>query len=152
MIIPDANLLIYAYQYGSAHHPLAKKWWAGCLSGSELVGLPEVILFAFLRLSTSTRVFDPPFRLEEAWDHMTSWLQQSNVEVLRPGQSHVQEVVHLLRVAGATGNLVTDAQLAAIAIEYHALLHTTDADFLRFPGLRWFNPFTGRKTENPHAR
>jgi predicted nucleic acid-binding protein len=65
------------------------------------------------------------------------------VQIIQPGDGHTDRVLDLLQQAGVGGNLVTDAQLAALAIEHHAVLHTADTDFLRFPGVRWFNPITG---------
>ena len=87
----------------------------------------------------------------EAAGHVRSWFAQPCVQALPPGAGHVQEVFNLLETIGAAGNLVTDAQLAALAIEYGAVLHTADTDFLRFPGLRWFNPLTGTDGKSPRA-
>ena len=79
----------------------------------------------------------------ETAKHIRSWIAQPVVRILEPPVSHVEEVLELLETLGTAGNLVTDAQIASLAIEHNAILHTADADFLRFPGLRWFNPITG---------
>src|SRR5438309_1206857 len=71
-----------------------------------------------------------------------SWLAQPVVQVIDPGPDHVGRVLKLLERLGTGANLVTDAQIAALAIEQGAILHTADADFQRFPGLRWLNPIT----------
>lgn len=81
--------------------------------------------------------------MAQAAGHIRSWLAQPNVELILPGDGHTERVLDLLQQTGTAGNLVTDAQLAALAIEQQAILHTADADFLRFPGVRWFNPITG---------
>lgn len=148
MIIPDVNLLLYAYNPSCADHAKTARWWSDCLSGTEPVGLPHVVLFAFIRIATRPIAFDPPLAIADAADHVRAWLAQPNVQILLPGDGHLDRVLDLLQQIGTAGNLVTDAQLAAFAIEHHAVLHTADTDFLRFPGLRWHNPITGINSES----
>ena len=143
MIIPDVNLLLYAYDSSSPFHAKASAWWQTCLSGTEPIGIPHVIIFAFMRISTSPRVFQNPMTASEAAGHIRSWLKQPQVEVLETGAKHVEQTLQLLEHIGTGGNLVTDAQIAALAIEYESVLNTTDTDFMRFPNLRWRNPLTG---------
>lgn len=140
MIIPDVNLLIYAYDAGSVSHAQAAGWWQKCLSGTEPVGLPLVVVFGFMRLATNARVFHNPMTPAEASGHIRSWLAQPVVQLMEPRSDHVEQVLELLETLGSAGNLVTDAQIAALAIEHGAVLHTADTDFLRFTGLRWMNP------------
>jgi toxin-antitoxin system PIN domain toxin len=142
MIVPDTNLLLYAYDSASPFHARAAAWWEQCLSGTELVGLPKVVVFGFVRVGTSARVFQRPMTPGEAAGHVRSWLGQTVVQVLESGPSHIEHVLMLLEGLGAAGHLVTDAQIAAIAIDHNAVLHTADADFVRISGLRWFNPIT----------
>ena len=143
MIVPDINLLLYTYDAASPFHAKASAWWEECLSGSETVGLPPVVLFGFMRISTNTRVFKNPMTPAEASQHVRSWLAQPVVQILEPPIDHIEHVLKLLETLGTAGNFVTDAQLAALAIDHGAVLHTADSDFLRFRGLRWFNPITG---------
>ena len=143
MIIPDINLLLYAYDSASPIHKAAVAWWQESLSGTEPVGLPRVVIFGFVRIGTNPRAFQRPMTAGEAASHVRDWLAQPSVQVLDSGPRHVEQVLKLLEGMGTAGNLVTDAQIAAAALEYDAILHTTDTDFLRFPGLRWFNPITG---------
>ena len=143
MILPDVNLLLYAYDTTSPLNVQAARWWQQCLSGTEPVGLPVVAIFGFVRIGTNPRVIQNPMTPAEAAGHVRSWLEQSVVQVLDPGPQHAEHVLKLLEIVGTAGNLVTDAQLAALTIEHGAVLHTADADFIRFPGLRWFNPITG---------
>ena len=143
MIVPDINLLLYAYDSGSPFHTQAKAWWQQCLSGTEPVGLAQIVAFGFVRIGTSGRVFRNPMTAVEAAGHIRSWQSQPLVQLLEPRRDHVEQVLKLLETLGTAGNLVTDAQIAALAIEHGAVLHTADADFLRFRGLRWFNPITG---------
>lgn len=142
MIIPDLNLLLYAYDSSSAFHAKAVAWWQSCLSGSEPVGLPQVIVFGFLRIATNARVFANPMTPAEAAGHVRSWLEQPPVQVLEPSADHLGRVLQLLEKLGMAGNLVTDAQVADLAMDHDAVLHTSDTDFIRFRGLRWFNPIT----------
>jgi toxin-antitoxin system PIN domain toxin len=142
MIIPDVNLLLYAYDSSSPSHSKASIWWQNCLSGKEPIGIPQVTIFAFVRISTNARAFQNPFTASEAAGHVRSWLKQPQVQVLETGAPHIEQTLQLLEHIGTGGNLVTDAQIAALAIEYEAVLNTTDTDFMRFPKLRWRNPLT----------
>jgi toxin-antitoxin system PIN domain toxin len=142
MIIPDINLLLYAYDSDSPFHAKAAEWWEGCLSGSEPVGMPLVVLFGFIRIGTHPRVFQEPLTSVEISGIIQSWLAQPAVQILEAGADHLNTVLELLEDIGTAGNLVSDAQIAAFAIEYAAVLHTADSDFLRFPGLKWKNPLT----------
>jgi hypothetical protein len=143
MIVPDVNLLLYAYDATSPFHSKAAVWWRACLSGNEPIGLAPIVIFGFLRVGTSARAFRNPLSASEAIAHIRSWLRQPPVQVLNSSSDHAEHVLQLLENIGTAGNLVTDAQIAALAIEHEAIVHTSDADFLRFPGLRWFNPITG---------
>ena len=142
MIVPDVNLLLYAYDSTSPHHPLARDWWQAALSGNEGVGLTSISIFGFVRVGTNRRVFRNPMTAAEAVGHVRSWLNQPLVRILTPGPDHVLRVCDLLVSLSTAGNLVTDAQLAATAMEHNAVLHTADGDFSRFAGLQWFNPLT----------
>jgi len=140
MMIPDANVLLYAYDDASPFHSRAKEWWGDCLSGSEPVGLVAVVLFAFIRIGTSPKVFANPFTIREAAGHVQAWLQVPTTELLSVVRSDVDQALTWLSEAGAGGNLTTDAQIAAVAKRCRAEVHTADTDFARFPGVRWKNP------------
>ena len=141
MIVPDANLLLYAYDRDSPFHERSKTWWETCLSGQEPIGLTHPTLFAFLRIGTSSRVYANPMTLAEAAEHMRSWLARRVSRILDPPPDHTEQVLGLLAAAGGTaGNLVTDAQIAALAQSARAVVHTADRDFLRFPGIRCHFP------------
>jgi hypothetical protein len=112
--------------------------------------LPPVVVFGFVRIGTSARVFRNPMTPAEASAHVRSWLAQPVALIVEPGPDHIGQVLRLLETLGTAANLVTDAQIAALAVEQGAVLHTADADFLRFSGLRWFNPITG--TASSHLR
>ena len=140
MIIPDANLILYAYDSESPFHQEAVRWWSSLLSNQTPVGLCSVVIFAFMRLSTHSRVFSNPLTMQEAKKLITSWIKRPNVRLLVPGSNHIESVCSLLEQAGTAGNLVTDAQIAALAMEYGATIHTADTDFARFTKVEWKNP------------
>lgn len=141
MIVPDANLLLYAYDKSSVFHERAQAWLSDCLSGREPVGFTHPTIFAFLRIATNARAFASPLTLPEAAEHVESWLSRRVVQVLQPASSYVSDVVDLLKAAGgAGGNLVTDAQIAALATAHKAVVHTADRDFMRFAGIRCHFP------------
>lgn len=146
MIIPDINLLLYSYDTSSPSHLRAVAWWQQCLAGEEAVGFAPVVLFGFVRICTHARVFEHPMSSAEAVKHVRSWLEVPGTQILEPRREHVEQALNLLETLGTAGNLVTDAQIAALAIEYDAVLHTADSDFLRFSALRWFNPLTGARS------
>jgi toxin-antitoxin system PIN domain toxin len=143
MIVPDINLLLYAYDAASPSHAKAAAWWERCLSGKEPVGLLPGVVFGFVRIGTNPRAFQHPMTPREAAGHVRSWLEQPPVELLEPGSTHVDEVLRLLESLGTAGNLVTDAQIAAAVLHHGAVLHTADTDFIRFANLRWLNPISG---------
>jgi toxin-antitoxin system PIN domain toxin len=141
VIVPDANLLLYAYDSDSPFHERAKSWWQACLSGQEPVGLTHPTLFAFLRISTNAKIYTSPMTLAEAAGHLRSWLERRVSQVLAPAANHTDQVIGMLEAAGGTaGNLVTDAQIAVLAQSYRAVVHTADRDFLRFPDVRCHFP------------
>jgi toxin-antitoxin system PIN domain toxin len=141
MILVDANIPVYAEDQTSPHNAAARRWWDAALSGDQgSVGLCWPMLLAFIRLTTHSRVFKQPLTMEQAIGRVASWLEQPSTRVIGTTEAHWQILQSLLVKAKALGNLVTDAHLAALAIEHGCELYSTDADFSRFPGLRWRNP------------
>lgn len=142
MIVPDVNLLVYAYNQDAREHARARAWWEGLLGSSDAVGLPWAVSLGFIRLMTHPAVLVEPLDPRRAVAHVRSWLDQPNVEILDPGPRHLEVLGRLVGELGVAGNLTTDAHLAAIAIEHQCELHSNDADFARFSGLRWLNPLS----------
>jgi toxin-antitoxin system PIN domain toxin len=143
--LTDVNLLLYAVDESSPHHTRARSWLEQSLSESETFALAWSVLLAFVRLSTSARVFESPLELDEALDLVDSWLAQPSATVIHPTDRHSVLLRELLTPLGVAGNLTTDAHLAALAIEHGAELHSADADFSRFPRLRWVNPLAAAR-------
>jgi len=140
MIVPDVNLLLYAYNSDAPHHARAKSWWEDLLSSDEPVGLPWATMLGFIRLMTHRAVLLQPLPADEAVGHVRSWLGRPNVSVLEAGPRHLELLDTLFRATGTAGRLTTDTHLAALAIEHQCELCSNDADFGRFPGLSWRNP------------
>lgn len=144
MIVPDTNLLLYAHFERFPEHGRARAWWEALLSGDDDVGLALPVVFAFVRLASSRQLFDPPRSVEEVLLAVESWLGRPQVRVLPAGARSAEIAFRLLRESGGPGQLGTDAQIAAAAIEHGGELHSNDGDFARFPGLRWRNPLRER--------
>ena len=140
MIIVDANLLLYAHDAGSSHHAAARRWLEGTFSSDEPIGLAWAAVLAFLRVGTNPRLRRDAPTLEEASAIVAGWLERPNVALLNPGERHWEILRDLMTKGQARGPLVTDAHLAALAIEHGCTLATTDRDFARFPGLKFFSP------------
>ena len=144
MILVDANILLYAEDSLNAQHIKAREWWDAQLSGTGLVCLDWTIISAFIRIGTNRRIFKSPLSLEEAIQLVQSWLDQPCTRLIHPTERHWTIFQQMLVRGKATANLVTDAHLAALAIEHGCELNSTDADFSRFPDLKWKNPL-GKK-------
>ena len=142
MILVDANILLYAEDQLSPRHAAARSWWDAQLSGASPVCLCWTVLAAFVRIGTNPRVFEHPLSLDQAASRVQSWLDQPCMRIVRPTERHWTVFRNMLLEGQASGNFVTDAHLAALAVEHGCELISTDADFSRFPGLRWNNPLT----------
>ncbi len=140
MIFVDANLLIYAVDSDSPHHPEARRWLEHLLSSEEPVRFPWVALLAFLRITTRDGILARPLNPSEALEYVDSWLDQPYASAVGPGTNHWAVLRNLLRAVGTAANLTSDAHVAALALEHGATLHSTDNDFRRFPGIDYVNP------------
>lgn len=140
MIIIDANLLLYAYNSSASLYASARSWLEDIISRPEPFGIPWVTALAFLRISTNARAFPAPFSSLEATSIISEILKQPASFIPQPGEHHWKILSELLITAQVTGPLVSDAHLAALALEHGATLMSTDRDFSRFPGLKFRNP------------
>ena len=140
MKLIDANLLIYAANARAPKHDATRDWLNRTLSASETVALPWAVLLAFVRITTNAKIMVPPLATSEALGYVEDWLALECVIVPTPTKRHVALLRELLAATGVGGNLVSDAHLAALAIEHGATLCSCDSDFARFPGLEWIDP------------
>jgi toxin-antitoxin system PIN domain toxin len=140
VILVDANLLIYAIDSDSPQHERARPWLERVLSGAAPVGLPWIVILAFVRITTREGIMRRPLALVDALAYVDSWLEQPCVEIIAPGERHWPILRRLLEATGTAGNLTSDAHIAALALERGAAVCSTDHDFARFPGIRHVNP------------
>ena len=143
MILVDANLLIYAASRTFPQHRPAKGWLDRQLTDASRVGIAWQSIVAFLRVMTSPRILQFPLSMADAWAEVVAWLEADPAWVPQATDRHSDVLGSLLAVPGIRGNLVHDAELAALAIEHGLLLCSSDGDFARFPGLSWQNPLLG---------
>ena len=141
MILPDVNVLLYAFREDCVDHARYRGWLDGVVNGDEAYGMSPQVLCSVARMATHPRIFVSPSRLEGAMAFARALLEQPHCTVVQPGSRHFSIFEDLCRAALASGNLVQDAWFAALAVESGCEWITTDGDFARFPGLRWRRPF-----------
>lgn len=136
----DANLLVFAVREESPFHVKARNWLTDQLNGERRVGIPWQSLAAFLRITTNPRIYERPLEPIAAWTYVEGWLADDLVWTPAPTPRHAQVLGDLIKHHQPRGNLVTDAQLAALAIEHGLEVCSADTDFARFTEIRWNNP------------
>jgi toxin-antitoxin system PIN domain toxin len=141
VILPDVNVLLYAFRSDSINHSGYRDWLERVVEGDEAYGMSPQVLSSVVRIATHPRIYAAPSRLEEALSFARVLLEQPTCTMVQPGPRHFSIFEDLCRKAAATGNLVQDAWLAALAVESGSEWITTDGDYARFPGLRWRRPF-----------
>jgi toxin-antitoxin system PIN domain toxin len=139
-MIVDANVLLYAVDASSPFHRSARDWLETSLNEPVRVGLPWASLLAFQRISTHPRASARPLTPHEAWSFVAEWLDADATWVPVPGERHAEILSGLIVAGDLRGNLVTDAHLAALAIEHGVGVCSADSDFARFPQISWVNP------------
>ncbi len=141
MVLPDVNVLVYAHRAESPDHPRYARWLTELASGRQPFALSDLVCSAFLRIVTIPGLWTPPTELPAGTAFLRNLRARSNCRPLRPGPENWEIFTRLCEGADARGKLVSDAYHAALAIEHGCELVTADADFARFPGLRWRHPF-----------
>jgi toxin-antitoxin system PIN domain toxin len=140
MILPDVNVLIYAFREDLLQHALCRRWIAAVVSSDARFGLSPLVLGAVVRITTNPRAFRTPSAIEEAFGFCEDLLGQPHCQVVEPGDRHWDIFRRLCIEADIRGPRVTDAWFAALAIEWGCEWVTLDRDYARFPGLRWQLP------------
>lgn len=138
MQLPDVNVLIYAHREDAPEHDRYAAWLRALTATDEPFAVAEIVLAGFLRIVTNSRIFDPPTPMASAITFCQRLVEWPRAVMIAPGRGHWDIFIGLS--AGIQGALVSDAYLAALAIEHGCELITTDSDFARFPGLRWRHP------------
>jgi toxin-antitoxin system PIN domain toxin len=144
VILPDLNILLYAYNPFAKQHEPARKWWESKLAGDEIIGLPNEVILGFVRIATHPKLGSATVPLPAVKRVVLDWLAHPGGRVLLPREDHAAKVIDLMERAGVSGALASDASLAVHAIEHRATLFSNDADFARFPSLQWENPLDRR--------
>lgn len=139
-MIVDANVLLYAVDAGSQFHEPARDWLESSLNEPARVGLPWASLLAFQRISTHPRASASPLTARQAWSFVADWLDADASWVPVPGERHAEILRDLIVAGDLRGNLVSDAHLAALAIEHGVGVCSADSHFARFPQITWVNP------------
>ena len=140
MILPDVNVLVYAFRQDALEHELAREWLGREIASGVRFGVSPLVLNALVRITTNPRVFKMASTLDEAFAFCNALLEQPNCEAVEPGAGHWKIFEELCRATRTTGPLVTDAWFAALAIERGCEWITFDRDYGRFPGLKWRAP------------
>jgi len=140
MILPDVNVLIYAFREDTPHHATCRSWLLDVVAGDARFGLSPLALSAVVRITTNRRIFTTPSIVGEALAFCDDLLEQPHCELVEPGERHWHIFCRLCTETGTRGPRVTDAWFAALAIESGCDWITFDRDFARFPGLRWRQP------------
>lgn len=140
MILVDVNVLIYAHREESKDHGRYREWLSGAVGGPHSFGMSELVLSAFIRLVTNPKIFKDPTPIEKAVEFANALRERPTCVLVVPGPRHWEIFVDLCHRASVKGALVSDAYLAALAIESGSEWMTTDRDYARFPGLHWRHP------------
>jgi len=144
MTVLDANILLYAFDPSSSHHTEVRSWLEEGVLHQDRIGLTWLVLWAFVRISTNQRINRASASIEEAFAWIREVRDWPGAVMLEPGPRHAEILEQLALDAQVTGPGLTDAVLAAIAIENGATVASTDKDFARFDGLKWVNPLAAR--------
>lgn len=141
MILPDVNVLIYAFRSDSERHEEYKAWLETVVNDSAAYGIAPQVLSAVIRICTHRRIFARPSSSKDVFAFCGLLLEQPNATVIMPAERHWEIFDRLCAESKASGNLVQDAWFAALAVESGCEWITTDRDYSRFPGLSWRPPF-----------
>jgi uncharacterized protein len=142
--IIDVNLLVHAVNQSAPEHGAVLAWLEGEINTGSSIGMPWVSLLGFIRLSINPKVVTKPLTVEQALNQVSEWLSLPNVSVIAPSSGHLSRLSSCCKSVRASHNLITDAHLAALALEHNATMVSCDTDFAKFPGLRWINPLQPR--------
>jgi uncharacterized protein len=140
VILPDVNVLIYAFRQDMERHAVCKGWLDAIIGGDARFGLSPLALSAVARVTTNRRTFQNPSTIDDVFAYCDNLLTQPHCEVVQPGERHWSIFGRLCRESGVVGPRITDAWFAALAIEHGCTWITCDRDFARFAGLDWREP------------
>ena len=140
MLLIDANVLINAYREDAPDHPAYYAWLDGIFRTHASFALADITAAAFVRVLTNPHIYHTPEPIDSVLSNIDDIRSRPECVYLQPGDRHWAIFSHLCRTVNASANLITDAWLAALAIENNCELISIDRDFAKFPGLRWRRP------------
>jgi toxin-antitoxin system PIN domain toxin len=140
VILPDVNVLVYAFRDEVPKHALCLAWLRNVVGGETRFGLSPLVLGAVIRITTDRRIFKTPSTLADVFLFCDDLLQQPHCQIVQPGERHWDIFKRLCTETDTLGPRVTDAWYAALAIEWGCDWITFDRDYARFPGLKWQVP------------
>jgi uncharacterized protein len=140
VLLLDVNVVLAAHRADHPHHAPVRAWLDVTLAGDEPFAVPLGVWGSFLRLATSRRIFEVPSPLPDAFSFIEAVRAQPQHVPVDPGPRHLSLVRRLCEEAGAVGDLVADAVIGAVAVEYDCELVTLDRDFARFASVRHRRP------------
>lgn len=140
MIILDVNVVLAAQRGDHPNHGPVRRWFDQLTGGVEDFGVPDLVWGSFLRLTTNRRIFEVPTPRGEAFAFVDATRAQANHLAVAPGHRHITLLRELCEEGDASGDLVPDAVLGAIAVEHGATVATLDRDFARFPRVAHIRP------------
>jgi hypothetical protein len=140
VLLVDVNVLVYAFRRDASDHRKYEKWLSELLDSDQAFGMTDAVLSGFVRIVTHPAIFNPPSTIDRAISFVNQIRNRPQCVSIAPGPRHWDLFTALCRTTGATGNLVPDAYLAAMAIESGCEWITTDRDFAKFPNLNWRHP------------
>ncbi|MEV0970214.1 type II toxin-antitoxin system VapC family toxin [Microtetraspora glauca] len=139
MRLLDVNVLVNAHRRDAERHAGFHAYVEDIIHGDEPYAVTDMVVNGFMRIVTNRRL-PIPSTTEEALGFADQIRNQPHAVVVNPGARHWEIFVRLCKEAQATGKLLPDAYLAALAIEHGCEFVTCDGDFAKFPGLRWRHP------------
>ncbi|MFZ6004429.1 MAG: TA system VapC family ribonuclease toxin [Actinomycetota bacterium] len=141
MIIPDVNVLVYAFKEVTPHHAAYRTWLLAALDGDEGLGLLDPVLTGFVRIVTHPKVFQRPAPTTDALAFVEALRLAPGSRELRATDASWGRLAGLARTDRALrGNLAPDAFLASVALAQGGRIATADRGYARFDGLRFFDP------------
>ena len=143
MILPDVNVLIYAFRSDVPQYPPARAWLRNVILGDARFALSPLVLAAVVRVTTDRRVYTTPSTLSDVIGFCEDLRSQPHCQLVEPGARHWDIFTRLCVETDTIGRRVTDAWYAALAIEWGCEWITFDRDYARFPGLKWQVPAAG---------
>lgn len=140
MILCDVNIFVYAFREELPNHKIIKQWLEQKLLKETQFAYSDFIFSSFLRIVTHHKIFKTVVTLEKSLEFIAQIKKQTNSVKIEAGEQHWNIFLELCRETNAQGNLIPDAYIAALALEYNCDFFSTDNGFMKFKKLNWKNP------------